>query len=567
MHRHGIFYGIVIFAVLAGFSLAFAPPALAQLQRPRLGGGIRGPDQGREKPSKGDPRAEGSDAEPAEQQPAETLPGADSYHKGAEALAKGDTDAAIALLNRAIQLDPKYAPAYCDRGLALVFKGELDKAIADLDAAIRLAPGGGRSYFNRGFAYFQKGDYDKAIADYTEAIRLHPDYAEAYRDRGYVRTLTGDVWRAIDDLNFAVRLAPKDPAAYTSRGKAYSAVGDWDFAIADFSRAIEFSPKGSDPWCERSTARAMKGDFDGAVADAEQAMKLTPNEPVSRFTRGFAFRKKGELDKAMADFNEAIRLDPEFSEARRERAKTLAAKGEWDKAMADLDEAIRLLPEDYDALLCRGDFRAIKGDLDPRWPTTANRYGSLRVSPKPISTARCCISPKMTKTTPWPTIENSSNRTRERPTVTRIGAGPKTSGSGQRPSIGWSNCCKTRSRTPKNIPSRAPRFTSRANWTRPSPSTIRRWSFIRATSRSITIAGWPFARRTIQPRPLPTTRWRFGSTRSICPPMPIGVTPITSEARSTGAGRFQQDTGVGSLQRRREEESRRDSSHAERRLT
>ena len=151
---------------IAGFVLLSTSPIMAQGLRPKIGGGLRGGDH--------DKQAEEGGEEPAEHQPADTSPAAESYHKGTAALDKGETDAAIALFNQAIELDPKYAPAYCDRGLALTIKGELDKAVADLTTAIKLAPGGARSYFNRGFAYFQKGDYDKAVADYSDAIRLAP---------------------------------------------------------------------------------------------------------------------------------------------------------------------------------------------------------------------------------------------------------------------------------------------------------------------------------------------------------------------------------------------------------
>jgi aldose 1-epimerase len=308
--------------------------------------------------------AEQPEAKPIEQNTADHSPAAESYRKGSESLEKGETDAAIKLLSRAIELDSKYAPAYCDRGLAFATKGELDKAVADLSTAIQLAPTGGRSYFNRGFAYFQKGDYDKAIADYSEAIRLHPSYAEAYRDRGYVRTLKGDWEQALVDLDFAVRLNPKDPSAYVSRGKTYSEMGDWPSAIADYDEAIKLDAKDAGAWCDRGNARAMNGDFDKALADVEQALKLAPDEPAYRFTRGFAYLKKGDLDKALADFNEVLHADPKFGEAYRERGHCLIIKGEFDKALVDLNEAIKLVPEDDAALFYRGYACALKGDFD-----------------------------------------------------------------------------------------------------------------------------------------------------------------------------------------------------------
>ena len=53
-------------------------------------------------------------------------------------------------------------------------KGDYDRAIADYDEAIRLDPRYAVAYYNRGVAYCDKGDYDRAIADYNEAIRLDP---------------------------------------------------------------------------------------------------------------------------------------------------------------------------------------------------------------------------------------------------------------------------------------------------------------------------------------------------------------------------------------------------------
>jgi tetratricopeptide (TPR) repeat protein len=204
MNLHRSHRLLLAVAAVVLMSWASAPLAMAQGSRLRLGPSLRAPDRDKKSADLEEPSepsdAESPEAEPSEAESADRSPGAQSYAKGVEAFEKGETDAAIALMSRAIQLDPKYAPAYCDRGLALVIKGDLDKAVTDLNTAIRLAPSGERSYFNRGFAYFHKGDYDKAVADYTEAIRLQPGYAEAYRDRGYVAALKGDFSKALADL-------------------------------------------------------------------------------------------------------------------------------------------------------------------------------------------------------------------------------------------------------------------------------------------------------------------------------------------------------------------------------
>ena len=69
---------------------------------------------------------------------------------GTKSLKKGQDDAAIADLTRAIAANPGNARAYGNRGIAYSHKGLFDQAIADQSAAIRLSPNDPRHYVNRG---------------------------------------------------------------------------------------------------------------------------------------------------------------------------------------------------------------------------------------------------------------------------------------------------------------------------------------------------------------------------------------------------------------------------------
>jgi tetratricopeptide (TPR) repeat protein len=70
---------------------------------------------------------------------------------------------AIEILTKAIELDPKYAIAYHNRGFAYRGKGELDLALADFDKTIELDPKYAIAYSNRGSVYGQKGELDLYI--------------------------------------------------------------------------------------------------------------------------------------------------------------------------------------------------------------------------------------------------------------------------------------------------------------------------------------------------------------------------------------------------------------------
>ena len=83
-----------------------------------------------------------------------------------------------------------------------------DEKIRFNTEAIRLQPDFAEAFYNRGLARYNKGDLDDALKDYNEAIRLQPDYALAFNNRGLARYNKGDLNGAIKDYNEAIRLQP-----------------------------------------------------------------------------------------------------------------------------------------------------------------------------------------------------------------------------------------------------------------------------------------------------------------------------------------------------------------------
>ncbi|MBI5748845.1 MAG: tetratricopeptide repeat protein [Nitrospinae bacterium] len=109
-------------------------------------------------------------------------------------------DSAIEAYTKAIALDPNYAAAYGNRGLAYDDKGQYDRAIEDYNKVIASDPNDALAYNNRGVVYGkEKGQYDRAIEDYNKVIALNPNHAQAYSMRGATYALSGNMGRAISD--------------------------------------------------------------------------------------------------------------------------------------------------------------------------------------------------------------------------------------------------------------------------------------------------------------------------------------------------------------------------------
>jgi len=70
---------------------------------------------------------------------------------------------------------------------------------------IRINPNYAEAYYNRGIAYQNLGEKQGAIGDYTEAIRINPSYADAYYNRALIRADLGDKKGGVEDLREAAK--------------------------------------------------------------------------------------------------------------------------------------------------------------------------------------------------------------------------------------------------------------------------------------------------------------------------------------------------------------------------
>ncbi len=141
--------------------------------------------------------------------------------KGAFYDDKGQYGLAISEYTRAIEINPKYAKAYNNRGINFFYKGQYGQAISEYTKAIEINPKYAKAYNNRGIAYANKGQYDLAISEYTKAIEINPKFTDAYFNRGGVFANIGKYDQSISDYTKAIEINPKYAKAYNNRGGVY----------------------------------------------------------------------------------------------------------------------------------------------------------------------------------------------------------------------------------------------------------------------------------------------------------------------------------------------------------
>jgi tetratricopeptide (TPR) repeat protein len=229
-------------------------------------------------------------------------------------------DDEIDFYSEAVRLQPDFAEAFYNRGIARKDKGDMEGAERDFEQAIGVQPDYAAAFNNRGVARKAKHDLDGALQDYDEAIRLQPDFAIAFNNRGNARKDKGDLEGALQDYDEAIRLKSDYAGAFYNRGSARADKGDPDGAIADYTEAIRLKPDYAEAFYNRGNARKAKGDPDGAIADFIEAIRFRPDYAKAFNNRSGVRKAKGDLDGAIQDLNEAIRLMPDFAEAFYNRA-------------------------------------------------------------------------------------------------------------------------------------------------------------------------------------------------------------------------------------------------------
>ncbi|PSB01406.1 serine protease [Merismopedia glauca] len=284
-----------------------------------------------------------------------TAPKADDlYLKGTDLSEKKDYRGAIEAYSKALEINPKYAKAYFDRGNARYYLKEYAQAIADYTQAIALDPKYAFAYYNRGNVRYELKQYDQAIADYTQAIALDPKYAFAYNNRGNVRYELKQYDQAIADYTQAIALDPKYAQAYYNRGNVRKELKQYDQAIADYTQAIALDPKYAFAYNNRGVVRKELKQYDQAIADYTQAIALDPKYAFAYNNRGIVRYELKQYDQAIADYTQAIALDPKLAQAYNNRGFVYYDQKKVDAGISDWRKALSIDSQISDAKLALG---------------------------------------------------------------------------------------------------------------------------------------------------------------------------------------------------------------------
>ena len=146
----------------------------------------------------------------------------------------------------AIELNPRLAPAYAERGLNYYFQGKYNEVIEDFTNYIRLVPNKADAFKMLGMAYLKINNNEKAIVNFDKALDLEPEIKGVLGYRAEALRMMGHLDEAMNDSNRALSMEsnPRILAdIYRTRAKTYLGLGEDKLANANFKKAAEIDPR------------------------------------------------------------------------------------------------------------------------------------------------------------------------------------------------------------------------------------------------------------------------------------------------------------------------------------
>jgi len=237
---------------------------------------------------------------------------------GVAAMNNGNFPAAIALLKRATDIDPKNKFAWNNLGRVYLGMRDNNAAIAAFQKQIEINPYDEFAYNNLGRAYWQDRKYDDAATAFHKQLEINPLDKYAHANLGAMYAEWHKYDEAAPELEKAASLTPESPELQVSLGDAYLNLGQDDKALAAFDHAVELA---ATPLVWNNIAYQLslkKAHLDRAQQYAESAVSATAaalrNVSLDRLTQqelplvpsliaywdtlGWVHFAEGHLDKA-----------------------------------------------------------------------------------------------------------------------------------------------------------------------------------------------------------------------------------------------------------------------------
>ena len=249
--------------------------------------------------------------------------------------------------DEALSLVKKYEPVLVnDKDLPLiagnvyVHSHDLNSALENFTRALELDPKMATGYVNRGFVFNDLKQAAKASNDFQTALKLQPDYGEAHLGLAYSDLQLHRPRPALKQLEAAQKTLGTSRPLHLARAEAYRQEVDYPHAAAEYRTALQEEADDLTTQLAYADVLYRMHQYGEAITALNAALKLSPSEPAIYALMAQIHAKQGEREQTMRDIEAADRLGGNEVEILTATGDALLTLGDRSGAMQRFSKAL-----------------------------------------------------------------------------------------------------------------------------------------------------------------------------------------------------------------------------------
>jgi len=214
---------------------------------------------------------------------------------------------AIALLEQAIQLDPRSAQAHAELAVQYYWKWNvegapdpsiLDRGAAFASKAIAIDPSLAEAHWALGTIHRWSKRHDAAIRSFEQAIKLEPNYSNSFAGLGFTYMLIGNPGEGLKYVQEARKRTAYEPWWYAfMAGQCYYYLNRHDDAVRELKASIARNPRAFPAHRFLAVVYVEMGRMDEARVAIKEALRLNPRLSIAHYKRQLPFKNPADLER------------------------------------------------------------------------------------------------------------------------------------------------------------------------------------------------------------------------------------------------------------------------------
>ncbi len=262
-------------------------------------------------------------------------------------LAQGQISDAFNYVQKALEIDPKFAPALLEMGKILEQNGQLDDSLDCYAEALKIDPDLWEAHWLTGIIYDRKGLQALALQSFQAVMAAKPDLFPPAEHLKLAK-----VFLQQQNPQAAIRstqLCSPLPEAWQVCAQAQIMLEQIDAAASSLLQA-----QALDPMVNLAAEYASLGklalkhhQIDRGQTFLQTALAMQPDLSDAHFYLALSFLALGQLREALFSFQELVSINPNYAPAYYEMGILAAKLSQWEAADAFFSAGRTLNPHIY----------------------------------------------------------------------------------------------------------------------------------------------------------------------------------------------------------------------------